>query len=125
MIVLKTICFSVKETGKILSLVMVAKRKVLQPQKTITPRKRTQVYIFMSVCLSVCLCLSSCLSVCLSVCLPDCLEPQKLVTFGILLHPINHKNCRSRNLVLMTLGDTSTHNSHFTGKSLSPHPKIN
>ena len=50
------------------------------------------------------------------------LEPQKLVTFGFQLCPINHKNCRgSLNLVLTILGDTYTHNFFFMGKHLSPH----
>ena len=54
------------------------------------------------------------------------LEHQKLVIFGLPQYPINHKSCReSWNLVLMILGDTFTHDSHFMGKSFSPHPETN
>ena len=60
---------------------------------------------------------------------PTCstsLEPQKLVIFGLHLCHINHKDCiGSWNFVLMILGDTSTHNSHFMEKSLSPYPETN
>ena len=50
------------------------------------------------------------------------LEAQKLVIFGLQLCLIIHKKCRGPwNLVLMILENTSTHNSHFVGKSLSSH----
>ena len=51
------------------------------------------------------------------------LDAQKLMIFGLQLCDYNnHKNCRgSWNLALMILRDTSTHNSHFMGISLSPH----
>ena len=44
-----------------------------------------------------------------------------LVVFGLQLCLIVHKNCRgSWSLVLMIVGDTSNHNSHFLRKSFSP-----
>ena len=42
------------------------------------------------------------------------LEPQKLVIFEPQLCPINHQTYRgSSNVVVMTLGDTSTHATHM------------
>ena len=98
------------------------------------------VYVFMSVSLSLSVCLSFCLSVCLSVCMyvsmyvwmcvyaclhpsmyglvfltcSTYLEPQELVIFKLQMCPINHKTCRAAwNLVVITLWNIFTHNSHF------------